>query len=235
MRPLARACALIVLLAAGTAAGAAEQPASPAASSPAAFIPYGFVVVEDIRGDLNNDGQADRVYLVKGTDPGRFVQHPDRGRLDRNRRGLVIVFIKGDRQELALSHPTCFSSENEDGGVYVAPELGIEIRRGKLEVAYGHGRYGYWSYSFRHKNGAFELIGHDSASHRGPVVLREVSMNLLTGRARLRVNVDPTADVMAEQRLKESWTSFAVPPPIRLREIDDFDQMDVEQLLAKRR
>lgn len=227
--------ALFALLSISTAAAAADPPPAPAVSSAAAFIPAGFVIVQTIRGDLNNDGQADDVHLVKGTDQRAFVQHTQRGRLDRNRRGLVIVFNLGDRQALALSNPTCFSSENEDGGVYFAPELDVGIHRGKLQVQYGHGRYGGWSFTFRHRQGEFALIGYDSSENRGPVTLREVSMNLLTGRARLRVNANPTADPEADQRLKESWTTFVVPQPIVLRTIQDFDALDIARLLDQRR
>ena len=230
--------ALLVLLTSGAAATAGAQVAAAAAAtavSAGAFIPAGYIAVQEIQGDLNNDGQPDHVHVVKGTDVGRFVHDAQRGRLDRNRRGLVIVLSQGNRQALVLSHPSCFSSENEDGGVYYAPELSVAIQQGKLQIGYAHGRYGGWSYSFRHRQGEFELIGYDSSSNRGPMTLREVSMNLLTGRARLRINIDEAADPTAEQRLKESWVSFAVPQPIRLRTIQDFDDLNIERLLDQRR
>ena len=82
--------------------------------------------------------------------------------LDRNRRGIMIFFRDGDDYKLVLENRQCFESENEDGGVYFAPELDVGVRKGNLYVHYGHGRYGWWQYTFRYRNSDFELIGYDN-------------------------------------------------------------------------
>lgn len=228
MNPLAlsHAFALAAALAAGSNAFGQSAPA--AARSPAALVPAGYVVIEEIRGDLNRDSQEDRVLVVKGTDKKEFFKHEQRGLLDRNRRGLVIVFGNKGRYELALANLACFSSENEEGGVYFAPELDVDIRGSTLVVHYAHGRYGYWSYTFRYQNGDFELIGHDRSENRGPVLQRSVSMNYMTRRMRIRENLDPYADEEAKERFKETWRAFAVPQRILLRKISDFDDLALE-------
>jgi len=220
------AVALTVAVAAGSSAFGRSAPAP--AGSPAAFVPAGYVVTEEIRGDLNRDGVEDRVLIVKGTRKAHFFMHEQRGLLDRNRRGLVIVFGNHGRYELALANLACFSSENEDGGVYFAPELDVDIRGGSLVVHYAHGRYGYWSYTFRYRNGDFELIGHDRRENRGPVVERSVSMNYMTRRMRIRENLDTNAEEGGKERFRETWMAFAAPGRILLRQIGDFDDLSLE-------
>ena len=53
-----------------------------------------------------------------------------------------MLFKVNEDYVLATKNYDCFSSENEDGGVYFAPELDISIEKGNLYVHYGHGRYG---------------------------------------------------------------------------------------------
>jgi hypothetical protein len=223
---LLRAIASAVAVAAGSSVFGQSVPS--AAVSPTAFVPAGYVVTGEIRGDLNRDGLEDRVLLVKATRKEAFFRHAQRGLLDRNRRGLVIVFGSHGRYALALANLACFSSENEDGGVYFAPELDVEIRKGALVVHYAHGRYGYWSYTFRYQNGDFELIGHDRSENRGPVVQRSVSMNYLTRRMLIRENLDPNVEEGGKERFRETWQAFAVPRRILLRTIGAFDDLSLE-------
>ena len=154
------------------------------AESPADFVPSGYVVVQKIEGDLNKDDQADSVLIIKGTNKAKFVENEHRGTLDRNRRGIIIALKNEDGYELALENRDCFSSENEDGGVYFSPELGVFIEKGNLRVHYFHGRYGFWAYKFRYQNSDFELIGYDSEQNRGPITERSTSINLMTKKCR---------------------------------------------------
>ena len=43
-------------------------------SSPQAFVPAPYVVVEKIQGDLNGDGVSDAVLLIQDTDKTKFFQ-----------------------------------------------------------------------------------------------------------------------------------------------------------------
>lgn len=200
------------------------------AKSPAEFIPPGYVVFKEIQGDLNKDNQEDYVLIIKGTNRDNFVNDKYRGELDRNPRGIIIVFKNKEQYELALENRDCFSSENEDGGVYFAPELDVSIEKGILLIDYAHGRYGYWEYKFRYQNSDFELIGYDSSQNRGPVVDRSVSINLGTKKMLTRVNVNQDAEE-GEEKFKETWKKFTLLNPIKLREIASFDKFDVEGLI----
>jgi hypothetical protein len=197
------------------------------------FVPPGYVVVETIRGDLNKDHQEDEVLIIKATNKKNFVKHEYRGLLDRNRRGLIVALKKGDHYELALENRKCFSSENEDGGVYFPPELHIWIEKGNLRLHYAHGRYGSWTYLFRYQNADFELIGYDSSENYGPVVIRSVSVNFLTQKMLIRDNVNSVGtQASSRNKFKEKSKTFVFPKLIQLQSITDFDELDVESLLV---
>jgi hypothetical protein len=192
------------------------------------FIPEGHVLFEKILGDLNKDGLEDCVLIIKGTDKSKIVKDESRGALDRNRRGIIVLLNKKDGYELAVKNYECFSSENEDGGVYFAPDLGVEITKGKLFIHYAHGRYGYWRYMFRLQNSDFELIGYDASSNNGPTVLTETSINFLTRKKIVNENTNrdnPDEDEVfekTESKIKKSKL-------LKLSEVEDFDELDVSE------
>ncbi|OJV52774.1 MAG: hypothetical protein BGO31_03165 [Bacteroidetes bacterium 43-16] len=189
------------------------------------FIPKGYVLFEQLSGDLNKDGLEDKVLIIKGTDKSKVIKDEYRGSLDRNRRGIIILFNKKDHYELAVKNYNCFSSENEDGGVYYAPELMVDIKKGNLYVHYAHGRYGYWAYTFRFKDSDFELIGYDE-SNGGAVISSTTSINFLTKKKQEKVNTDPDAE-SGEEVFKETWSNIMITKRIKLSAIKDFDQLEL--------
>lgn len=197
------------------------------AKSPTNFIPAGYVVSEEIQGDLNKDNQADYVFIIKGTDRKKVIKHEYLGELDRNRRGIIIALTNNKQYDLVLENRGCFSSENEDGGVYFAPELTISINKGNLLVHYSYGRYGYWVYNFRYQNSDFELIGYDNSQNRGAIVERSTSINFMTRRMLTRENINQNAKG-GDDKFKEVWKNFTLSKLIKLREVADFDDLYVE-------
>ena len=194
--------------------------------NPNDFIPNGFLLFETINGDLNNDGVEDCVLIVKGTDKTKNVTDEVRGQLDQNRRGILVLFKKNGNYELALKNEDCFSSENEDGGVYFAPELGVEIKKSKLYINYGHGRYGYWAYMFRYQNSNFELIGYINSDSHGPVVDSETSINFSTKDKIVKENTNPEAEG-GDEVFETTKTKLSINKLFKLSEIKDFDQLDL--------
>lgn len=205
-------------------------------NKPSDFIPKGYVIHkyeggisaeewDEIKGDLNKDGLEDIVLIIKGTDKSKIIQHEYRGKLDRNRRGIIVLFNKGDHYELASKNYDCFSSENEEGGVYFAPELYFEIKNGNLYINYGHGRYGNWGYTFRAQNGDMEMIGYDSYSSRGPVPQSEVSINFLTKKKLTRDNLNKNDDDDSNVNYEDSWENIKVEKLTKLSDIKDFDEL----------
>lgn len=196
------------------------------------FLPPGYVVVKKVFGDLNKDRQADVVLIIKGTSQSNFVKHGNRGLLDGNRRGLIVGLKKGDHYELALENRSCFSSENEDGGVYFPPELHIFVEKGNLRLHYAHGRYGFWTYTFRYQDADFKLIGYDSSENHGPVVDRSASINFLSKTMLIRENLHSVEKRFpTRNKFKETSKSFVFAQLVSLRTVSDFDQLDVESLL----
>ncbi|GHT17632.1 hypothetical protein FACS189429_2130 [Bacteroidia bacterium] len=196
----------------------------------AKFLPEGYRLFDIISGDLNKDGKEDTVLIVKATDRENFVvdeYQEYRGVLDRNRRGLIILLSNNER----FTNLDCFSSENENGGVYYAPELWIYINKGNLYIDYGHGRYGYWCYVFRYKNYGnyfdFELIGYDASDNRGPVVESATSINFLTKRRQTRVNTNADAEG-GDEIFKETWENIDYNAnDLILSKITDFDRFNI--------
>lgn len=207
-------------------ADAPEKEAPPVVlkQNPQAYIPKGMVLFDKVSGDLNKDGISDLVLMIKGTDKNNFVQDEYQGELDRNRRGILVLLKHREGYELVSQNLDCFSSENEDGGVYYAPELSLDIRKGNLFVEYRHGRYGYWMYNFRYQNGDLELIGYDLTSTHGPVINRITSINFVTKRKQEKVNTDELAEP-EEEVFKETWKDIKLDKMIKLSEIKDFDDL----------
>lgn len=195
---------------------------------PEDFIPDGSILFEKISGDLNKDGLEDVVIITKQTDTSRIVQDEYLGELDRNRRGIIVAFKKGEGYDLIVQNDTCFSSENEDGGVYFPPELMVEIGDGKLFMHYAHGRYGFWRYTFRLKEDDFELIGYDQSDHQGPILHYSYSYNFLTGKKLTKENVNFYSENPQDEVFKETWETIANNKRLLLSEIEDFDVLSFD-------
>ena len=176
---------------------------------PSDFIPKGYTEFKKYSGDLNKDGLEDYVLIIKKTDSANVVMNRFDKKVDRNRCGIIVLFKNANGYELADKNLECFSSENEDGGVYFAPELWIEIKDNKLYIHYGHGRYGYWEYTFRFQKSNFELIGYDSSSNRGPVTNRETSINFLTKKKLTKENTNENAEG-GDEIFKENWYDIEI-------------------------
>lgn len=193
------------------------------------FLPKGFIIHEEIKGDLNRDGIEDVVLLIKDTNKEQFVVDEYRGKLDRNRRGIIILFNKKDSFELALKNLDCFSSEHEDGGVYYAPELAINIKNGNLNISYEHGRYGSWMYVFKFINTDFKLIGYESVYRSNyafdGIAFDEISINFLTKKKLIKEVIKVSSK--GKEIYKESWKGIDVKQLAKLSEIKDFDELDI--------
>lgn len=189
------------------------------------YIPSGYRLLETISGDLDKDGVADKVLLVKGTDSTMIVTDETHGKLDRNRRGLIILLRRGKHFRQVLTNLSCFASELEDGGVYYAPELSLYIKKGNLYAHYAHGRYGYTKYTFRFQNGDFELIGYDHSENSGPVVNKFTSVNFAAKRMVEKININTNA-TGGDEVFKTYWETIPVKTLLKLSVITDFDEID---------
>ena len=196
-------------------------------NKPSDFIPKGYIEFSKQFEDLNNDGQDDCILMIKKVDPSNIVINRFDQEVDRNRRGIIVLFKNGNNYELAFQNYSCFASENEDGGVYFAPELSLEFKRGNLIIHYAHGRYGYWRYIFRYQNANFELIGYDE-SNGGAVVSSELSINFLTKKKLTRKNTNEDAQG-GDEIFKETWEKIEIDHLIKLSDIKDINELDMHK------
>ena len=193
-----------------------------------AYIPQSFVLYKELKGDLNKDAKVDLVLIVKSTDPKMHEANQFGEQVDRNRRGIIVLLYDDGKYKKVMQNLAAFSSENEDGGVYFAPELVPSIEKGLLKIHYAHGRYGYWSYSFRLEGQDLRLIGYDDSSNHGPYIDNQTSINFLSQKKLYRDNINKNNDD-AEPRFKESWRRIHAAP-IYLSQIHDFDQLTLSAL-----
>lgn len=195
--------------------------------NPNDFIPKGYVLNDKIKGDLNNDGYDDCVLIIKGTEKNNMITDEYQGTLDRNRRGIIVLFNRNNYYELGIQNHNCFSSENEDGGVYFPPELSVEIKEQILSIQYGHGRYGYWSYKFHYDNLDFQLFSYVQSDNRGPIVERETSINFLSKKKQEKININKNIEAVEDEVFEITWKNIVVDRLIKLSEIKDFDQLEM--------
>lgn len=190
------------------------------------FIPIGYILFEEYKGDLNNDGLEDCILIVKDTKKENIVINQFGDKLDRNRRGIIVLLNNDDNFELVVENLDCFSSENEDGGVYFPPELDINIEKKNLKIHYSHGRYGYWEYIFKYDKSDFRLIGYDSSENRGPIVSSKTSINFLTQKKLISINTGEGSE-SDDEVFNETWHKIKIDNLIKLSEIKDFDEINM--------
>ena len=188
------------------------------------FIPKGYVLYEKVFGDLNKDKQEDCILILKGTNKDNIETNRFDKLVDRNRRGIIVLFKTNNGYEKATENLDCFSSENEDGGVYYAQELSFEVAGGNLVIHYAHGRYGWWKYTFRFQDSKFKLIGFDSSQNFGPIVNKETSINFLTKKKLVRENTNEDAE-SGDEVFKDTWSKINIDKLINLSEIKDFEDL----------
>lgn len=194
--------------------------------NPADFIPKGYRIFEKSYGDLNKDGLEDCMLIIKKIDDANIVNHESRGKLDMNRRGIIVLLKNQNGYQLAAENNNCFSSENEDGGAYFSPELIVEAEKGNLIIHYAHGKYGYWIYIFRYQNSGFELIGYDESSNNGPLVNSTTSINFLTKKKRKDINTNEEAEG-GDEIFETTWSNIKITKLLDLTEIRDFDELEM--------
>lgn len=193
------------------------------------FIPKNFRLIEThCQADFNKDGKKDCVLLIKDTKKSAWEETFSDTMVDRNRRGIVILFKTNQGYQKVLENKALFASENEDGGVYFAPELEIEAKGNKLTFYYNHGRYGSWQYLFDYRTidnqKDFYLIGYDSSSNFGIYIDYTYSVNFLTHKFRHQENIDKSIDSDVPD-FKTTWHTLPKAPLQKLSQIDDINDV----------
>lgn len=148
------------------------------------FIPNGWMLLDSVQGDLNNDGYKDVVLVIQHKDSVQLDEYSDL----TQPRMLLILF----RDEITNSYKLVEQNKtiilNHDNPNMTDPYIAMFIsNKGVLQIKFEFfatmGSYdtSNFSYKFRYQNNEFALIGADYWSmHRGTGKFEETSYNFLT-------------------------------------------------------
>lgn len=179
------------------------------------FVPAGWRLEAKAEGDLNRDGLADAVFVLREDNPANVVLNPDglgADRLDTNPRILAVAFAEKGQPKfrLALVNHTLIPRHEDPvlDDPFAGPE-NLAVASGAFSVTLdffasaGSWETGQTKLTFRFQKHRFELIGLDrSRTHRGTGETEEVSINLSTGRA------STTVGTIAEDAQETKWQSL---------------------------
>jgi hypothetical protein len=184
-------CALILMLASSSlaqgGAPAFDKSKLPEAGQSAAdFVPPGWVLEEQVAGDLNGDAVLDLALKLVQEKPAGAKEDE----IIERQRALVVLFKGGDgrlrRAAVADKVLQCTSCGGAFYGVVEAPAE-VKIERGVIVVSqdFGSREVTEHTYRFRYEPAAarFVLIGFDSTTRdRLTATVTQESTNYLTGR-----------------------------------------------------
>ena len=197
-----------------------DYPVLPAHATRAeGFVPSGWRIEQQLRGDLNGDKREDLVLVLRQQDPRNIVEHDGFGisPLDSNPRLLAIAWSTPGGYTLAAQNHTLITRHEapnlsdvfEDGD-------GVSIVRGTLRTTlFFFSNAGSWStgsasYTFRWQDGAFALIGYDRNSMmRNSGQTESVSINYATAKVRRASgSIETDGEQVRWEKLvsKKRWT-----------------------------
>ncbi len=203
-----------------------DYPVLPAHATRAeGFVPSGWRIEQQLRGDLNGDKREDLVLVLRQQDPRNIVEHDGFGisPLDSNPRLLAIAWSTPGGYTLAAQNHTLITRHEapnlsdvfEDGD-------GVSIVRGTLRTTlFFFSNAGSWStgsasYTFRWQDGAFALIGYDRNSMvRNSGQTESLSINYSTGRVR------HAEGSMASDEERVRWEPLGSPQRWTLETVGD--------------
>ncbi|WP_193101066.1 hypothetical protein [Burkholderia sp. Z1] len=189
------------------------------AAKPEGFVPKGWKLELQDKGDLNGDGRDDLVLVLRDTDPANVIAHDGmcENPFDANPRILVVAFARPDGQyALALRNETLIPTRESPCLSDALEEGGVGISRGTLRVTLsrfssaGSWEMGSTTYTFRWQDRKFVLIGYDNSSvMRNTGDIRTLSVNYSTGKAKVSIghtSEDGERTRWVKLRTQRRWT-----------------------------
>ncbi|MET3821554.1 hypothetical protein ACVK00_000463 [Burkholderia sp. PvR073] len=170
---------------------------APLAGKPDGFVPKGWKLEFQTKGDLNGDGRDDLVLVLRDNDPANVVSHDGmcENPFDANPRILVVAFAQPDgRYAVALRSDTLIPVRESPCLADALEEGNVIVNRGALRVTLsrfasaGSWEMGSTTYTFRWQDRNFMLIGYDNFSvMRNTGAVRNLSVNYSTGKVKISI------------------------------------------------
>ncbi len=198
------------------------------ARSAEGFVPAGWAIETSQSGDLNGDGVADLVLVLREHDKANVLADPGglgEATVDTNPRILAIAFGKPAGRGGGLD---LVPQNHELIPRHTVPEADdyfddITIKHGTLQVSMhlfmsaGGWTASHTVYTLRFQHGRFEMIGYDSVqTQRNTGEITEASINYTTGRAKLT-----TGTIGGSVGDKVQWKSLPAHKLLSLGDIGD--------------
>jgi hypothetical protein len=186
------------------------------AASADGFVPKGWKIEAQSKGDLNGDGLDDLVLVLRDQSPENIIVHDGMGEspFDSNPRILAVAFAHASGP-YTLAVQSSNLIPRRDNPVLDDPfdaDGGVSIQRGSLRVhLHFWASAGTWTMSstaltFRWQNQHFELIGYDeNSTQRNSGSTSGISVNYLTGKVKM------TEGNMENDAVKTTWSKLASP------------------------
>jgi hypothetical protein len=191
-----------------------------------AFVPKGWKLESQQKGDLNKDGVDDLLILLRMDEAKNIIKNEGFGPnlFDTNPRILAVAFgAKAKTYRLVLENHTLITRPTvptlED---LLTENGGVAIENGTLKVALNvfqsAGGWSTWlsTFRFRHGKRGFELIGFERRTlQRNSGEVSEVSINYLTGKVSIGTGT------IENDKLDVKWRKLRKQRLILIDEIAD--------------
>ena len=158
-----------------------------------AFLPNGWKIIYEVKGDLNKDNLTDYVMIIENTDRKNIIKNDGMGakELNVNPRMLLVLIKDKNGYTLAARNQKFIPTQNDTTSTCLADPLAetgaISIVKGTLILSYQYwlscGSYGVTNnkYIFRFQDNKFKLIGFEGDSFsRSSGEENNISINFFT-------------------------------------------------------
>ena len=183
--------ALMLLVCAGAARADFTYPDLPeTGASLDAFVPSGWKVLGQAKGDLDKDGVDDIAAVIERQEGVEHVPGCDKWRTEsaRSPRSLILLIGEEGGGYALSARDNHIVLRSDEGGVFGDPFYEIGIERGAVVLNHYGGSAWRWAHvhRFRYQDGGWYLIGYTDTSHHTLSQFERVyDFNVTTGKIKV--------------------------------------------------